>query len=110
MNFRGQDRNRDSRIGQNPNMRQNDGDDYIENLQQQIHFMDLELKILKEKVTEEDKNSGIGQLFDDEKSSHQHIDLLKTKYAKLRRDYDRKFQELDKKKLAVYGENFVLEA
>ena len=29
-------------------------DDYIVNLQQQIHFMELELKILKEKVLEDE--------------------------------------------------------
>jgi len=46
-------------------------------LQQQIHFMELELKILKEKVVEDEKKSGIGSLFDDEKSSFQHISLLK---------------------------------
>ena len=68
MNFRGQDKTRSSGIGANPN--KPDGEEYIDNLQQQIHFMDLELKILKEKVTEDDKNSGIGQLFDDEKTSH----------------------------------------
>ena len=35
-----------------------------------MHFMDLELKILKEKVVEDEKNSGIGSLFNDEKNSH----------------------------------------
>jgi len=43
--------------------------------------MELELKILKEKVVDDEKNSGIGSLFDDEKTSHQHIDLLKSKYV-----------------------------
>ena len=33
--------------------------------------MELELKILKEKVVEDEKKSGIGSLFDDEKSSIQ---------------------------------------
>lgn len=42
--------------------------------------MELELKILKEKVIEDEKNSGIGGLFDDEKTSHEHISLLKSKY------------------------------
>jgi len=56
--------------------------------------MELELKILKEKVIEDEKNSGIGGLFDDEKTSHQHITLLKTKYQEMRRDYDRKNHEL----------------
>jgi hypothetical protein len=30
--------------------------------------MDLELRILKEKVVEDEKNSGIGSLFNDEKN------------------------------------------
>jgi hypothetical protein len=51
--------------------------------------MELELKILKEKVIDDEKKSGIGSLFDDEKSSFQHISLLKQKYQKMRRDYDR---------------------
>ena len=50
--------------------------------------MELELKILKEKVIEDEKYSGIGSMFDDEKTSHQHINLLKTKYMKMRRDYE----------------------
>lgn len=65
-------------LGNNPNT--NVDDEYIDNLQQQVHFMELELKILKEKVVEDEKKSGIGSLFDDEKTSHQHIQLLKTKY------------------------------
>ena len=48
---------------------------------QQLHFMDLEFKILKEKVMEDEKKSNIGSLYDDDKTSHQHINLLKTKYA-----------------------------
>ena len=35
--------------------------------------MELEMKILKEKVMEDEKNSGIGSLYDDDKTSHQHI-------------------------------------
>lgn len=46
------------------------------------------MKILKEKVVDDEKNSGIGSLFDDEKTSHQHIDLLKSKYVQMRRDFD----------------------
>lgn len=56
--------------------------------------MELELKILREKVTEDEKKSGIGSLYDDDKTSHQHIQLLKTKYAQMRRDFDRHMQEL----------------
>lgn len=74
-------------------------DEYISNLQQQMHFMELELKILKEKVVEDEKKSGIGSLFDDEKSSFQHISLLKEKYQKMRRDFDKRIEELNKSKL-----------
>ena len=85
-------------------------DDYIQNLQQQIHFMELEMKILKEKVVDDEKKSGIGSLFDDEKSSFQHIALLKQKYQKMRRDFDKKIEELNKYKLNVVGEQFVLDS
>lgn len=108
MNFRGQDKNRDAALGYNPN--QAVEDEYIGNLQQQIHFMELELKILKEKVVEDEKKSGIGSLFDDEKSSFQHISLLKQKYQKMRRDYDKKVEELNKYKLNVVGDQFVLDS
>lgn len=68
MNFRGQDKSREQTLGSNPNA--NVEDEYISNLQQQIHFMELELKILKEKVVDDEKKSGIGSLFDDEKTSY----------------------------------------
>ena len=67
MNFHGQDKASKAALGSNPNASVED--EYISNLQQQIHFMELELKILKEKVVEDEKKSGIGSLFDDEKSS-----------------------------------------
>lgn len=108
MNFHGQDKTSKAALGSNPN--QSVEDEYINNLQQQIHFMELELKILKEKVVEDEKKSGIGSLFDDEKSSFQHISLLKQKYQKMRRDYDRKLEELNKYKLNVIGEQFVLDS
>ena len=65
---------------------------------------------MKEKVVEDEKKSGIGSLFDDEKSSFQHISLLKQKYQKMRRDYDKKMDELNKLKLKVIGEQFVLDS
>jgi len=36
--------------------------------------------------------------------------LLKTKYIKMRRDYDKKIEELNKYKLNVVGEQFVLDS
>jgi hypothetical protein len=66
--------------------------------------MELELKILKEKVVADEKDSGIGSLFDDEKTSHQHINLLKTKYQNMKRQFDKDKEELEKKELDVIGE------
>ena len=72
--------------------------------------MELELKILKEKVIDDEKKSGIGSLFDDEKSSFQHINLLKQKYQKMRRDFDKRIEELNKYKLNIIGDQFVLDS
>jgi hypothetical protein len=106
MNFRGQDKSREGTLGGNPNAGVEE--EYIANLQQQVHFMELELKILKEKVVEDEKNSGIGSLFDDEKTSHQHIHLLKEKYMHMRKEFDKKQQDLNKRRLDIIGEQFVL--
>jgi hypothetical protein len=95
-------------LGSNPNEFENE--EYISNLQQQLHFMELEQKILKEKVFEDEKTSGIGSLFDDEKTSHQHIVLLKQKYMQLRSDHEKKQQEYKKTKLNEVGEKFVYES
>jgi hypothetical protein len=51
--------------------------------------MDLEFKILREKVMEDEKKSNIGSLYDDDKTSHQHISLLKIKYAQMLKDYQK---------------------
>ena len=72
--------------------------------------MELELKILREKVLEDEQNSGIGGLFDDDKNSHRHISLLKTKYASMRRDYERQQQDLAKHSLKIKGQGFVLDS
>ena len=72
--------------------------------------MELELRILKEKVIEDEKNSGIGSLFDDEKTSHQHIQLLKEKYMKMRKDFEKRSQDQARHKLDVHGEQFILDS
>jgi len=110
MNFRGQDKKQltPGQLGNNPNI--DPTDEYIVNLQQQIHFMALELNILREKVMEDEQKSGIGSLYDDDKTSHQHISLLKTKYSQMKRDFDRSSQDLGKQSLKVKGQEFVLDA
>lgn len=75
-----------------------------------MHFMEMELKLLKEKVIEDEKSSGIGSLFNDEKSSFQHIDILKQKYNEMRNDYLKKVNESDKERLRILGDQFVLDA
>ena len=65
--------------------------------------MELELKILKEKVVDDEKNSGIGSLFDDEKTSHQHIDLLKSKYMNMRRKFETDKDRMNDKMIEVRG-------
>ena len=68
--------------------------------------MDLELRILKEKVVEDEKNSGIGSLFNDEKNQHQHIAELKVKYQQMKLDYDKRLQDTEKQKLKVLEDQF----
>lgn len=69
MQFRGQDMDNKMQF-KNPNDPAEHTDEYIENLQQQLHFMDLEFKILREKVQEDEKKSNIGSLYDDDKTQH----------------------------------------
>jgi len=38
-------------------------DEYVQNLQQQAHFMELEIKLLKEKQDEEEKGGGFSISF-----------------------------------------------
>lgn len=83
---------------------------YIENLQQQIYFMELELNILKQKCIEDEKDTGIGGIFEDEKTSHEHISLLKTKYQQMRKDAEITNQDNDRRKMEIMGEKFMLAA
>lgn len=83
-------------IGVNPN--KNVEDEYIHNLQQQMHFMELEIKLLKEKVIEDDEASGIGSLFNDEK------------YSEMRTEYLKKIEDIEKERIRISEEAFILDA
>ena len=109
INLRGQDKRHTEVLGANPNAN-NIEDEYIHNLQQQMHFMDLELRILKEKVAEDEKQSGIGSLFNDEKNKSEHVSELKTKYHQMRIEYEKRLEDMDQRKLKVLGDQFVLDA
>jgi chromosome segregation ATPase len=80
----------------NPN--KNIEDEYIHNLQQQMHFMELEIKLLKEKVIEDDEASGIGSLFNDEK------------YSEMRSEYLKRIEDIDKERIRISEESFKLDA
>jgi hypothetical protein len=94
--LRGQDKKMQPVIGMNPN--NNIEDEYIHNLQQQMHFMELEIKLLKDKVIEDDETSGIGSLFNDES------------YSKMRSEYLQRIEAIDKERIRISEEAFILEA
>lgn len=73
-------------------------DEYIDNLQQQIHYMELELKLLKQKQEEEEKSGGAAGLFLDEQTSSQHLILLKEKHKKMSNELRKQVTELNKQK------------
>ena len=52
--------------------------------------MELEMKILRDKVLEDDQKSGIGSLFDDDKTHGTHIALLKEKYRLMETEFEEK--------------------
>ena len=106
--LRGQDKKMLPILGANPN--KSIEDEYIHNLQQQMHFMEMELKLLKEKVIEEEKSSGIGSLFNDEKTYGHHIDLIRVKYNQMRSDFMKKADEMERERLKIMGEQFQLDA
>lgn len=87
-------------MGDNPNAIE---DEYIENLQQQIHFMELELKLLKEKQDEEEKSGGAGGLFLDEKTAGQHLTLLKEKYQKMHKELEKNISDLTQHRNELQG-------
>jgi hypothetical protein len=105
MNFRGQDLENKFQF-QNPNDPVTD--EYIENLQQQLHFMDLEFKILREKVSEDEKKASIGSLYDDDKTKHEHISLLKTKYSEMLQNFHKTMAKLQKRDLEIKEQSFLL--
>lgn len=66
--------------------------------------MKLEMNILKEKVHEDEKNSGIGSLYDDDKNALQHISLLKEKYAQLHQSHEKEIERFNRRKIEVMEE------
>mmetsp|Transcript_29477 Transcript_29477/g.30593 ORF Transcript_29477/g.30593 Transcript_29477/m.30593 type:complete len:524 (+) Transcript_29477:2-1573(+) len=84
--------------------------DYIENLNKQIYFMEMELKLMKEREKEIEKTGGFTQLFNDERDPSQHITQLKNKYSTMRKSMEAKIMQLNEKKRAVTGDNVSFKA
>ena len=84
--------------------------DFIENLKKQIYFMEMELKLMKEREREIAKSGGFTQLFNDDKDPSIHIQQLKVKYANMRKKMEDQILELNDKKRQVKGENVSLKA
>jgi hypothetical protein len=60
--------------------------------------MELEIKLLKDKVIEDDETSGIGSLFNDES------------YSRMRSEYLQRIEEIDKERIRISEEAFILDA
>ena len=84
--------------------------DFIENLKKQIYFMEMELKLMKEREREIAKSGGFTQLFNDDKDPSIHIQQLKVKYANMRKKMEDEILLLNDKKREIIGINVSLKA
>jgi hypothetical protein len=84
--------------------------DFIDNLKKQIYFMEMELKLMKEREREIAKSGGFTQLFNDEKDPSIHIQQLKVKYANMRKKMEDEILLLNDKKREIIGINVALKA
>ena len=84
--------------------------EFIENLKKQIYFMEMELKLMKEREREIAKSGGFTQLFNDDKDPSIHIQQLKIKYANMRKKMEDQIEILNDKKREIKGLNVSLRA
>ena len=84
--------------------------DFIDNLKKQIYFMEMELKLMKEREREIAKSGGFTQLFNDDKDPSIHIQQLKVKYANMRKKMEDEILILNDKKREITGLNVSLKA
>jgi chromosome segregation protein len=84
--------------------------EFIDNLKKQIYFMEMELKLMKEREHEIQKSGGFTQLFNDERDPTQHIMQLKSKYANMQKNMKNEIENLNDKKREVTGLNVSLKA
>ena len=84
--------------------------DFIDNLKKQIYFMEMELKLMKEREREIAKSGGFTQLFNDDKDPSIHIQQLKVKYSNMRKKMEDEILLLNDKKREIIGINVSLKA
>ena len=84
--------------------------DFIDNLKKQIYFMEMELKLMKEREREINKSGGFTQSFNDDKDPSIHIQQLKVKYANMRKKMEDQILLLNDKKREIIGINVSLKA
>ena len=84
--------------------------DFISNLKKQIYFMEMELKLMKEREREINKSGGFTQLFNDDRDPSIHIQQMKTKYANMRKKMEDQILNLNDQKRGIVGVNVSLKA
>ena len=84
--------------------------EFISNLKKQIYFMEMELKLMKEREREIAKSGGFTQLFNDERDPSIHIQQMKMKYANMRKKMENEIGLLNDKKREIVGVNVSLKA
>lgn len=99
-------------IGLNPNVTLED--EYIQNLQKQIHFMDLEIKLMKEKQIQEEALGGNYQFakigIADGKPATDHIITATSKLKQMKADLTRQINLLEQDLLMNREENTIHQA
>lgn len=85
-------------------------DDYISNLQKQIYYLELEMKIMKDKEIEtKNKVGGYEILFRDGVPLNEHFLALKTKYTNEKDKFDSYIQNLENEISDLQHENAYFE-
>lgn len=90
----------------NPNHQQTVEDDFITNLQKQIYYLELEMKLMKDREIEtKNKVGGYEILFRDGVPLNEHFLALKTKYTNERDAFDAMISKLEHEVFEITNEN-----
>ena len=95
-----------TKIGESPKIE----NEFVENLKKQIYFMQMELKLMKEREREIAKSGGFTQLFNEDKDPSIHIQQIKVKYSKMRKKTEEQIRILNNKKRDIVAQNVSLKA